>query len=130
MMPVTYHLADVDGVLCIRCEQADYNRPMLVSCYWPTIATTRDFRRYHECSVDDLLSRFEVTQSTPGEFVVRDRQLSSHFAPVFRLALTNGGQTSSIHASERPYDPPKRAREKEYHGGHWHVVRSGKWVRA
>jgi hypothetical protein len=117
--PVTYALADCDGVLCVTVTQTEYGQPMLCTDYWPTLARTRDFCRYHECQPEELATRFEVRRVIAGFYDVTDRTHGA-WRTHYDLALVDGGKTQSIRRELSPYPPPKTRCKTEYRDGRWH----------
>ena len=121
-----YSLAVFDGALHIRCEQAAYSTPELVSCYWPVAGRPRDVADYLGCEIDQLPA-CKVTQSRPGEYYARNPNTGG---PVgVHLPLTHGGATKSVKATSRPYSPPKTRVEVEYRDGHWWKNLKSGWTR-
>lgn len=118
-------LADVDGTLCVVCEVANYQTPEMHHHFWPTKTRTLDVLRHYfdfdEWSREDLreelLSRFTVKQSTPGEYWIekKDRQ----GLPGVYVWLIDGGRTKPIKTEITPVPRPKSRCTLAWERGQW-----------
>jgi len=133
---VTYRLADHEGVLCVVATTPDYNQPRLLAHYWPTIARTLDFVRYHfdydqwsdNAGWPALLAMFLVKESRPGEYWVEDTRYHGHCGSY--LELLDGGRTKPVRTDTTPAPKPRCRLAVEWDAGRWWKNSVKGWVPA
>lgn len=129
-LPVTYFLADVDGVLCVAMRTADWVQPRYVVNYWPTRAGTGIVCRNLEVKPDELRTLVTISQEFPGSFVVTHVRGVRVYGDFYRLGLTEGGRTQSVSTTFEPVPVPKvsKGTKREWRDGRWHICTpKGKW---
>lgn len=122
-IPVTYFLADVDGVLCVAMRTADWAQPRYVVNYWPTRAGTRVVCRNLEVTPEELREAVTVAQELPGSYRVthiRGVRVSGEF---YRIDLQDFAKTLSVKTSYEDVPVPRvsGSTKREWRDGRWHI---------
>ena len=132
-MNLTYRLSDVDGTLCVVCSMPMDSEPIILDNHWPTVVKTLDLLRQYfydewqeKSNWPELLTRFTVKQSLPGEYWVEPITRHSMQTGVY-IGLTNGGRTLPVKTDRNPAPRPKTRLPIEWQGGRWFKNTANGW---
>lgn len=133
-METTYRLADVDGALCVVAAIPMQDEPTIVHQFWPSIARTMDFVRYHfdyeqwsdKARWPELLASFSVKDSRPGEYWIEDTRYRSGNRGSY-LELRDGGRTQPVKTQATPAPRPKTRLALDWSNGRWFKNTAAGW---
>lgn len=120
MQPISMHLGDYKGELCVVDEYPLPREPTQMVLYWPTGIRVYDFQRGYG---EGLMGRSVRYSGSSGLYSIDGTQL--------KIRLATGGQTKPIHSKKVPIPAPKvrKGVEVRYYDGRWEkYLKTKGWV--